>query len=154
MNITGIISISGKPGLSKIVSQSRNGIIVESLIDGKKFPVTGTERVSTLEDISIYTYEEDILLTEVFAKMKEVFKNDQAISHKASANELKEAFKAALPNYDEERVYNSDIKKVFQWYNLLHKKGLLDAEEKENAAEEDKTEKPSKKPEKSSNKEG
>ena len=69
MNLTGIISISGKPGLSKIVSQTRTGLIVESLIDGKRTPVHGAERVSSLEDISIYTYEEDVLLKDIFQKM-------------------------------------------------------------------------------------
>ena len=79
MNITGIISISGKPALSKIITQSRGGIIVESLIDGKRFPVQGTERISSLEDISIYTYEEDVLLTEVFEKMLAHNKVEKAI---------------------------------------------------------------------------
>ncbi|MEQ8910586.1 MAG: DUF5606 domain-containing protein [Vicingaceae bacterium] len=139
MDISGIISISGKSGLSKIVSQSRNGIIVESLVDGKKFPVMGTERVSSLEDISIYTYESDVLLLEVFKKMFKTFEGKKAISHKSSAKELSKAFKEVLPNYDEDRVYNSDIKKVFQWYNLLLEQGYLKAEEKE-ATKSDKEE--------------
>lgn len=131
MNITGIISISGKPALSKIITQSRGGIIVESLIDGKRFPVQGTERISSLEDISIYTYEEDVLLTEVFEKMLAHTNGEKAISHKSSNKELEAEFEKVLPNYDKDRVYTSDIKKVFQWFNLLLEKGLLEKEEKE-----------------------
>ena len=129
MNITGIISISGKPALSKIITQSRGGIIVESLIDGKRFPVQGTERISSLEDISIYTYEEDMLLTEVFEKLLIHTNGEKAISHKSSNKELEAEFEKVLPNYDKDRVYTSDIKKVFQWFNLLLEKGLLEKEE-------------------------
>lgn len=141
MNLSAIISISGKPGLSKIVSQSRKGIIVESLINGSRTHIHGAERVSSLEDISIYTYEEDVLLSEVFQKMKEFYKGKEALSHKSSAKELNEVFKQILPNYDEGQVYNSDIKKVFQWYNLLLEKGLLEEskEEKEDPKKEETT---------------
>jgi|SRR5690554_516643 len=151
MNLSAVISISGKPGLSKIVKQSRNGIIVESLVDGSRFPVHGTERVSSLEDISIYTYEEDILLSKVFELMNEKYEGKESISHKSSAKELSEAFKEILPNYDAERVYSSDIKKVFQWYNLLVEKGLMqenaeeEKEEEKNKSEQKEDEKPNKK---------
>lgn len=145
MNITGIISISGKPGLSKIVKQSRNGIIVESLIDGKRFPVQGTERISSLEDISIYTFEEDVLLVDVFKKVKEHTQGKKAISHKSSNSELQAEFEKILPNYDQDRVYTSDIKKVFQWFNLLLEKGLLEEEKEEEKAENKET-KTAKKP--------
>lgn len=145
MNISGIISISGKPGLSKIVKQSRNGIIVESLIDGKRFPVQGTERISSLEDISIYTYEEDVLLLEVFEKIKKYTKGAKAISHKSSNDELQAEFEKIMPNYDQDRVYTSDIKKVFQWFNLLLEKGLLEEDKEEEKAEKKET-KTAKKP--------
>lgn len=135
MKLTGIISISGKPGLSKIISQTRTGLIVESLLDGKRSPVHGAERVSSLEDISIYTYEEDVLLTEVFKKMYEAAKGKEVLSHKSSAAELSTYLKTILPDYDEERVYSSDIKKLVQWYNLLQKKGLLESTEKEESKE-------------------
>ncbi|MEX2380269.1 MAG: DUF5606 domain-containing protein, partial [Vicingaceae bacterium] len=149
MNITGIISISGKPGLSKIVKQSRNGIIVESLIDGKRFPVQGTERISSLEDISIYTYEEDVLLLDVFEKVKAYTKGAKAISHKSSNDELQTEFEKIMPNYDQDRVYTSDIKKVFQWFNLLLEKGLLEEDKGEEKAEKKETKsKTAKKPEK------
>tara|TARA_B100000965_G_scaffold366820_1_gene352291 strand:- start:87 stop:557 length:471 start_codon:yes stop_codon:yes gene_type:complete len=145
MELSRIISIAGKPGLSKIVSQSRTGIIVESLVDGKRFPVMGTERISALEDISIYTYEEDVLLSEVFQKMSSHFKGGKATSHKESANKLKESFKEVLPNFDEDRVYNSDIKKVYQWYNLLLDKGLLETKVREENEKADKKKAPTKK---------
>jgi hypothetical protein len=130
MDLSGIISISGRAGLSKIVSQSRSGIIVESLVDGKRFPVHGAERVSSLEDISIYTYEEDVLLSDVFDKMYKHFDGKPGPNHKAPTDELKSTFSEVLPKFDEDRVYNSDIKKVFQWYNLLLDKGILKKEEK------------------------
>tara|TARA_B110000046_G_scaffold95045_1_gene102778 strand:+ start:2855 stop:3394 length:540 start_codon:yes stop_codon:yes gene_type:complete len=129
MNLAGIISISGKPGLSKIVSQTRTGLIVESLIDGKRTPVHGAERVSSLEDINIYTYKEDILLKDVFQKIFDASKGKAILSHKSSEVELSAYLKEVLPNYDEERVYRSDIKKLIQWYNLLQSKDLLKQDE-------------------------
>ena len=135
MNLAGIISISGKPGLSKIVSQTRTGLIVESLIDGKRTPVHGAERVSSLEDISIYTYEEVVLLKDIFQKMFDASNGKAVLSHKSSAAELSAYLKEVLPNYDEERVYASDIKKLVQWYNLLQSKDLLKQEEEEKTKE-------------------
>ena len=131
MQLSGIISISGKPGLSKIVSQTRTGLIVESLQDGKRSAVHGAERVSSLEDISIYTYEEDMLLTEVFTIMLKAAENKAILSHKSSSEELKNYLKSVIPNYDEERVYVSDIKKLIQWYNLLLEKDMLKLESEE-----------------------
>jgi len=133
MELSGIISISGKPGLSKIVSQTRTGLIVESLQDGKRSAVHGAERVSSLEDISIYTYEEDLLLTEVFTSMLKAADKKPILSHKSSAEELKNYLQSVIPNYDQDRVYVSDIKKLVQWYNLLLDKDLLklETEEKE-----------------------
>lgn len=136
MKLTGIISISGKSGLSKIISQTRTGLIIESIIDGKRTPIHGAERVSSLEDISIYTYDDDILLSEVFDKMYENANGEKVISHKSSANELKNYIKEILPNYDEERVYVSDLKKLVQWYNLLHDKDLLIKDEESSSEEE------------------
>lgn len=135
MNLTGIISISGKSGLSKIISQTRTGLIVESLADNKRSAVHGAERVSSLEDISIYTYEEDILLVDVFKAMYKVAKGKAILSHKSSADQLKNYLKEILPNYDEERVYVSDIKKLVQWYNLLQSQGLLEPSEEEEKEE-------------------
>lgn len=138
MNLSGIISISGQGGLFKIVSQTKNGIIVEPLDGGRRFPVHGAQRVSSLEDISIYTYEEDVLLSDVFEKIFKVLNGKEAISHKSPASELNEFFEDCLPDYDKDRVYNSDIKKVIQWYNLLLNAGLLKEEKEENTAKETK----------------
>lgn len=138
MNLTGIISISGKPGLFKVVAQGKNNIIVESLVDGKKSPAYSTDRISALEDISIYTYEEDIPLKEVYSEIYKKEDGKKTISHKESLNKLTDYLLEVLPNYDEERVYPSDIKKLFQWYNLLHDTGALKAEEKEKEKTESK----------------
>lgn len=142
MNLKGVISISGKAGLSKIVKQSRTGIIVESLVDGKRFPVQGTERVSSIEEISMYTHEKDVLLSDILESLYKETDGKKSISHKSTTAELKAEFEKVLPDYDEERVYSSDIKKVFQWYNLLIDKGLMaeEPEEEEDDEKEEKTE--------------
>ena len=130
MDLSGIISISGKPGLFKVVAQSKNNIIVESLIDKKRVPAYSTDRISALEDISIYTYEEDIPLKEVFIKFAKKENCGPAPSHKESAKKLSSYLEEVLPEYDEDRVYSSDIKKLYQWYNILQKEGLITLEEK------------------------
>mgnify|MGYP000091340454 CR=1 FL=1 len=128
MDLKGIIAISGKPGLYKVAAQGRNNIIVESLDSGKKFPAFATDKISALEDISIYTYETDVPLVDVYTKIAD--KNDftAAISHKESAEKLREALTDVLPDYDEDRVYDSDIRKLYQWYNILIDKGLINKE--------------------------
>lgn len=129
MNLTGIISISGKPGLFKVVAQGKNNIIVESLIDGKRSPAYSSDRISALEDISIYTIEDDFPLKEVFALIFKKENGGAAPSHKESLATLEAYLKDILPTYDSERVYPSDMKKVFQWYNLLQKADILKLEE-------------------------
>jgi len=149
MNLTGIISISGKPGLYKVVAQAKNSVIVESLEDNKRVPAYATDRISALEDISIYTYGEDKPLKEIYADIYKKENGGVAPSHKDDLKKLTAYLTEILPDYDQERVYSSDIKKLFQWYNLLHKSGNLNlAEEakeevKEETAEatEDKKEK-------------
>ena len=130
MDLSGIISISGKPGLFKVVAQAKNNIIVESLVDGKRVPAYSTDKISALEDISIYTYEEDKPLAEVYQAIYEKEKGGTVLSHKESLNKLTKYLLEVLPNYDEDRVYSSDIKKLFQWYNILHKADALKVEEK------------------------
>lgn len=136
MNLTGIISISGQSGLYKIISQTKNGIIVEPLGGGRRFPVHGAQRVSSIEDISIYTYEEDTPLADVFKNIFKNLKGKEGISHKSDATELKAFLEQHLPNYDQERVYVSDIKKVAQWYNQLLASGLLEEKAEESKSEE------------------
>lgn len=131
MDLSGIISISGKPGLFKVVAQAKNNIIVESLVDGKRVPAYSTDRISALEDISIYTLEEDKPLAEVYQSFYDKENGGAVLSHKESLNKLTTYLLEVLPNYDKERVYNSDIKKLFQWYNILHKADALKVEEKE-----------------------
>ncbi len=125
MDLKGIISISGKPGLYKVVAQGRNNIIVKSLNDERKFPVFATDKISALEDISIYTYEEDLPLVEVYKKLADLEGYKKSINHKENGNVLREKVVQFLPNYDEERVFDTDLKKLFQWYNLLIDKKII-----------------------------
>ena len=129
MNLKGLIAISGKPGLYKVAAQGRNNIIVESLDTGKKFPAFATEKISALEDISIYTYEEDVPLSDVYDKLAEKVNFEAAISHKESSAKLREELTSFLPDFDEDRIYDSDIRKIFQWYNILAAKGYIVKEE-------------------------
>jgi len=121
-----ILAISGQAGLFKMVSQSKNAIIVESLVDGKRIPAYASARISALEDISVYTYEGDVKLTEVFKNISEKESGGVALDAKAPNDALKNYFTQVLPNYDKERVYVSDIKKIISWYNLLQAASLLD----------------------------
>ncbi|MDR1056358.1 MAG: DUF5606 domain-containing protein [Prevotellaceae bacterium] len=121
-----ILSISGYPGLYKYVSQARNGIIVESLVDKKRMCAGTAERVSSLGDISIYTDTDDVALKDILLKIKEKHNSEVAISHKVSPDELKKYFEDMLPDYDRERVYPSHIKKVIEWYNILQKNDMLE----------------------------
>ncbi len=127
--LKGILAVSGQGGLFKIVSQAKNSIIVESLIDGKRMPAYATSRISALEDISIFTEDGDVKLYDVFKNISEKEDGGQAISHKASSNDLKNYFEEILPDYDKDRVYVSDMKKVIQWYNLLQEKDVLNFSE-------------------------
>lgn len=147
MNLTGIISISGKPGLYKVVAQGKNNIIVESLEDKKRMPAYSSDRISALDDISIYTYDEDVSLKSILRSIYEKENGKPCISHKEDKKKLEKYLLEILPNYDQERVYPSDVKKIFQWYNLLHKANELkleEAEEKETGDSET-AEKPAKK---------
>lgn len=139
MNLESIISISGVPGLQKVVGQSNNGLIVESIEDGKRFPAYAADKVSALEDISIYTENEEVPLGDVLQKMFDKKDGKEAISYKSSPDELKSFFKEVLPDYDQDRVYVSDIKKVVRWYNILLKADLL-KEEKEDEKKDKKDE--------------
>ena len=130
MDLSGIISIAGKPGLYKVVAQGKNNVIVESLEDKKRFPAHASNRISALEDISIYTADEDTSLKDVFTALFKKESGKASISHKEDPKKLGKYFEEVLPNYDKERVYPSDIKKFFQWYNLLQKADLLKLEEK------------------------
>ncbi len=124
MSLEKILSIAGKPGLYELKTQTRNGFLAESLVDGKKISVSGRHNVSLLSEIAIYTLTEEVPLGKVFSKISVKENGGPAINHKASKDELEEYFFGVLPDYDEDRVYASDIKKVVQWYNLLQKQGI------------------------------
>ena len=137
MNLEKILSISGKPGLYALKVQTRTGFLAESLIDGKKISVGLKVNVSLLSEISIYTINEEKSLTEVMRNIAIKENEGPAISHKEDNATLVAYFLEILPEYDSERVYPSDIKKVLNWYNLLQSKGLVSKEEPimENAEE-------------------
>lgn len=134
MNLKGIISISGKAGLFKVVAQGRNNIIVKPLGENRKFPIFSTDKVSALEDISIYTYEEDVPLVDVYQKLAAHESYEKSINHKENGVKLRERISLFLPDYDEDRVHDSDLKKLFQWYNLLVDHNVID---KNNISEEE-----------------
>ncbi len=133
--LKGILAISGQPGLFKVISEGKNSVIVESLLTGKKSTAYASAKMSTLEDIAIYTINEDIPLKEVFKKISDKENGGAAIATKSSNEALKDYFETILPQFDKDRVYVSDIKKVIQWYNLLQEKGLLNFESEEATAE-------------------
>jgi Domain of unknown function (DUF5606) len=137
MNLEKILSISGKPGLYALKVQTRTGFLAESLVDGKKISVSLKVNVSLLSEISIYTINEEKPLTEVMRNIAIKENEGPAISHKEDNATLIAYFSEILPEYDSERVYPSDIKKVLSWYNLLQSKGMVSKEEPkiENAEE-------------------
>jgi len=141
-----ILAISGKPGLYALKIQTRTGFVAESLIDGKKITVGLRSNVSLLSEISVYTYDGEVRLAQVFANIAEKENEGPAMSHKEDNAKLETYFREVLPEFDEERVYASDIKKILNWYNMLQAKGLVTKaapateEETAPAAEEVKTE--------------
>lgn len=128
--LKGILAISGQPGLFKLVTEAKNSIIVESLITGKRIPAYSTSKISALSDISVFTETGEIQLKDLFKRIQE---SGKTLSAKASSNEIKALFEEVLPDFDKDRVYVSDMKKIFQWYQLLSEKDLLveDEEDKE-----------------------
>ncbi len=149
MDLSKILSISGKPGLYRMIGEAKNNIVVESLIDGKKGPAFAHERISSLKEISIYTETEDVSLYEVFKKIYEMQEAKEVLNpKKASANEVKALFEEILPDYDKDAVYVSDMKKVFTWYNFLLERDILEfTEEEEETQEETKAEEATETPE-------
>lgn len=134
-----ILAISGKPGLYRLVSQGHNMLIVETIDANKKrIPAGVRDRVTSLNDVSMYTDEDDKPLMEIFENIKNK-ENGQAVAldyKKASAAELADFMATVLPNYDRDRVYNTDIKKLIQWYNILINNGYTTfVEEEENTSE-------------------
>lgn len=133
-----ILSISGKPGLFKLISNTSNALIVESLLDGKRFPAYSNAKIISLEDISIYTEDEDMPLKEVFKRIYEKEEGKPTINHKESSATITNYIESVVPEYDADRVYVSDMRKMIQWYNLLLEKNMLNLEEAEEKKEEEK----------------
>ncbi len=130
MKLDDILSIGGKPGLYKLVKATRQGVLVEGLMDKKRMPVSQRADVSALSDIAIYTYAEELPLGEVYQKLYDKLDGAKALdAKKASNDELRAFMEDFLPDYDKERVYTSHLKKLFTWYNLLHECDLLNRPE-------------------------
>ena len=133
MDLSKILAITGKPGLYLVISQTKSGALVESIIDKKRIPVFATEKLSSLNDISIFTTDEDLPLKTVLKAIFDKENGGKCIDHKSDNNALKKYMEEVVPNFDKDRVYVSDIKKLFSWYNLLQQENLLDfSEETEN----------------------
>jgi hypothetical protein len=130
MNVDKILAISGKPGLFDLKIQTRSGFVAESLLDGKRITVGMRSNVSLLSEISMYTYSEEKPLVEILRAIAIKENEGPCISSKEDNAKLIAYFKEIVPDYDEDRVYASDIKKVFNWYNILQTKGLVSKEEK------------------------
>ncbi|MBE7687537.1 hypothetical protein F6A46_04705 [Tenacibaculum finnmarkense genomovar ulcerans] len=124
MEFNKVIAVTGKPGLFEIITQTKTGVIVRSIVDGKRFPIAATHNVSLLENIAIYTYEEEVPLAVILKSMAEKQEGKEALSHKESNDTLMAYFEEVLPGFDKERVYASNIKKVIQWYNTLAAAGF------------------------------
>lgn len=131
-----ILSVSGKPGLYKLVSNGKNMVIVESLIDKKRLPIYARDKVVSLGDIAMYTLEEEVPLRDVFISIKKKENGGKtSVPHTAKPDDLKKYLSEVLPNYDKDRIYNADIKKLISWYNLLTE-AKIDFETEETPNEE------------------
>lgn len=120
-----ILSVTGKPGLFKLISSGKNMIVVESLADKKRVPVYARDKVVSLGDIAIYTIEDEVPLRDVLVLIKQKENGAKAsVAGTAKPEELQKYLGSVLPNFDKERVYNADIKKLINWYNLLTEAGI------------------------------
>jgi hypothetical protein len=131
MDFSKILSISGKSGLFQVVSQLKNAVLVESLIDKKRFPAFAHDKISSLQEISIFTTSEDKPLKEVLKAIHEKLEGKVIPETKSDTKVMTSFFLEVVPDYDTQRVYTSDIKKILNWYNLLLENNLLDFSEKE-----------------------
>ncbi|MCH7535574.1 MAG: DUF5606 domain-containing protein, partial [Bacteroidetes bacterium] len=135
MELSKIIAISGKPGLFKVLAKSKNGVVVESVVDGQRFTAHSSYIISSFEDISIYSNNDDYPLKNVFKKISEKLSGDKCLDHKSTDEELKKFMIELLPDYDQDRVYVSDIRKLVKWYNILIEAKILDELLKEDEEE-------------------
>lgn len=142
MGLEKVLAIAGKPGLYKLVTQTRGGFVAESLLDKKRVSISIQQNVSVLSEIAIYTLTEEVPLVNVLASIKKKENGAQtSVKVKDSSDKLEEYFFGILPDYDEDRVYVSDIKKIIKWYNLLQEHDMLDlldtAEKAEKVSDEE-----------------
>ena len=142
MDLSKILTISGKAGLFQVVSQMKNAVLVESLIDHKRFPAFAHEKISTLQEISVFTTGEDKPLKDILKAIYEKLEGKTALDGITDAKQFAAFFLEIVPDYDVERVYLSDIKKIINWYNLLAKNQLLDFTEKPEEIQEEGKEAP------------
>jgi len=137
MDLKEILSVSGKPGLFKTIAQTKTGVIIESLTDGKRLQAFASDKISSLGEISIFTKDEDLPLREVFRLIQEKNSDQPAPDAKTDDKALKAFFESILPDYDRERVYVSHMRKLVQWYNLLIANGITDFSVPAEEAEDD-----------------
>lgn len=137
MNLKEIMAIAGKPGLFKMIAQAKNGIVVESIIDGKRIQAFTQDKISTLEEISIYTESDDMPLRQVLRTMYEKLEGKPAPENKGDNTRIKQFFGEVLPEYDKDRVYVSHMQKIISWYNLLLDHDLKDMLSEEAPTEEE-----------------
>ncbi len=138
-----ILTISGKPGLYMTVASAKSGIVVESLIDGKRTTAFAHERISSLAEISVFTTGEDMPLKDILKKIREKYESKPVGTDLSNGAQLRAFMEEIVPDYDADRVYTSDIKKIISWYNLLAEKEMLDFKEEtpeENEQAEEKSE--------------
>jgi hypothetical protein len=131
MDLSKILFITGKSGLFKLITQTKAGALVEDLSDGKRFPVFSHNKISALDNISIYTAEEDVKLSTVFEEIYKKENGGKCIESTSSENEIRSYMKEILPSYDQEHVHLSDMRRLFLWYKILNEKGLISIEEEE-----------------------
>ncbi|MDA0568477.1 MAG: DUF5606 domain-containing protein [Bacteroidetes bacterium] len=142
MKISEVLAISGKPGLFKVLASSAKNLVVESMLDGKRTSVPGSIRVSSLNDITMYTLKDDVPLKEILLKMHQKSKGAEAPSHNSTPQEIKDFVDSVITNLDHDRVYSSDLRKLVQWYNILIDQKALpfdpeDPKESEDGEEKD-----------------
>jgi len=135
MKITDILAVAGKPGLYQVLASGSSSIVVESMLDGKRSSVPGTARVSNLADITMYTHDDDVPLLDILNRMHDAQKGAEGPSHKDAAQTIRDFVDGIVPELDHDRVYQSDLKKLVQWYNLLVSKGAFPLEAPEQAEE-------------------
>lgn len=141
MDLSKIISITGKSGLYRVVAQGRQALIAESLVDKKRIPVHSSVRVSSLDEVSMYTKGDDVLLSTVLDKLHSLEKGKLSVDPKGDLEALYDKLGEALPNYDRDRIYSSDVRKFFMWYQMMVDAGLFEEDKKRKKTEADTEEK-------------